>query len=98
MRSHSSSDDVVRPRSTAEKSLFELVSGLRTICERSASMFEPMEREPTHPLEIRVLGAIEITASRGAAEAETVAIGGRIQRRILAALLAARPDVVSIDR
>jgi len=61
-------------------------------------MFEPMEREPTHPLEIRVLGAIEITASRGAAEAETVAIGGRIQRRILAALLAARPDVVSIDR
>lgn len=76
----------------------ELGFGLRTICERAASVFDPMEREPTHPQEIRLLGAIEITASDGANEAHDVPIGGRIQRRILAALLSSRPDVVSIDR
>lgn len=56
-----------------------------------------MVREADTALAVRVLGAVEVVG-RAADGSQPIAVGGKTQRRILALLLAARPDVLSIDR
>jgi DNA-binding response OmpR family regulator len=60
--------------------------------------FRGMVSEADDRLQIRLLGAVEAITRTNGGRSQPVNVGGRTQRRVLAVLSAARPDVVSVDQ